>query len=137
MIDHFHYCPYAQKAISREIGHWYRHGTKPPTLVLQITFLNFCRIDHYNKHRWIFCLSNYWKAMWSCCCCLSSQIPLYLFGSTKKSLERRLSFDRSVFDLCCHHVTYKFQYESTLYSLPECQGTLCSKQAPYLKFKWQ
>ena len=100
-----YYCPYAQKAISREIGHWYRHGTKPPTLVLQITFLNFCRIDHYNKHRWIFCLSNYWKAMWSCCCCLSSQIPLYLFGSTKKSLERRLSFDRSVFDCMlssCH-----------------------------------
>ena len=27
--------------------------------------------------------------------------------------------------------------ESTLYSLPECQGTPCSKQAPYLKFKWQ
>ena len=27
--------------------------------------------------------------------------------------------------------------ESTLYSLPECQGTPSSKQAPYLKFKWQ
>ena len=26
--------------------------------------------------------------------------------------------------------------ESTLYSLPECQGTPCMKQAPYLKFKW-
>ena len=24
-----------------------------------------------------------------------------------------------------------------LYSLPEYQGTPCSKQAPYLKFKWQ
>ena len=31
----------------------------------------------------------------------------------------------------------EFQSESTLYSLPECQGTPCSKQAPYLKFKWQ
>ena len=34
----------------------------------------------------------------------------------------------------------KFQWISlrTLYSLPECQGTLCSKQAPYLKLrtKW-
>ena len=32
---------------------------------------------------------------------------------------------------------YEFQSESTLYSLPECQGTPCSKQAPYLTFKWQ
>ena len=38
---------------------------------------------------------------------------------------------------CYHHVMYKFQSESTLYSLPECQGTPCSKQAPYLEFKWQ
>ena len=54
-----------------------------------------------------------------------------------------------------YHVTYEFkvnphsynvcillsrhirvQSESTLDSLPECQGTPCSKQAPYLKFKW-
>ena len=34
--------------------------------------------------------------------------------------------------LCYYHVTYEFQCESTLYSLPECQGTPCSKQAPYL-----
>ena len=39
--------------------------------------------------------------------------------------------------LICLYVTYEFQSESTLYSLPECQGTPCSKQAPYLKFKWQ
>ena len=38
---------------------------------------------------------------------------------------------------CRYHVTYKFQSESTLYSLPECQGTSCSKQAPYLKSKSQ
>ena len=30
--------------------------------------------------------------------------------------------------VCSYHVTYTFQYESTLYS--------CSKQARYLKFKW-
>ena len=31
-----------------------------------------------------------------------------------------------------YHVTCRFQSESTLYSLRECQGTLYSKQAPYL-----
>ena len=39
--------------------------------------------------------------------------------------------------VCYYHVTYESESEFTLYSLPECQGTLCSKQAPYLKFKWQ
>ena len=34
-------------------------------------------------------------------------------------------------------VTYEFQSEFTLYSLPECQGIPCLKQAPNLKFKWQ
>ena len=29
-----------------------------------------------------------------------------------------------------HHVTYAFQSESALYSVPEYQGTPCSKQAP-------
>ena len=33
-----------------------------------------------------------------------------------------------------YHVTYEFQSESRLHSLPECQKTPCSKQAPYLKF---
>ena len=36
--------------------------------------------------------------------------------------------------VCYYHVTYEFQSESTLYSLPECQGTPCSKQVTYLKF---
>ena len=36
-----------------------------------------------------------------------------------------------------YHVTYEIQSESTLYSLPECQGTPYSKQAAYLKIKWQ
>ena len=39
--------------------------------------------------------------------------------------------------VCYYHVTYEFQSESTDYSLPECQKTSCSKQKPYLKFKWQ
>ena len=39
--------------------------------------------------------------------------------------------------LCYYHVTYEFQIESIPCSLSECQGTPCSKQAPYLKFKWQ
>ena len=39
--------------------------------------------------------------------------------------------------VCYYHVTYEFQSESKLYCLPECQGTSCLKQAPYLKFKWQ
>ena len=36
-----------------------------------------------------------------------------------------------------HVLSYKpdYQSESTLYSLPECQETPWSKQAPYLKFK--
>ena len=38
--------------------------------------------------------------------------------------------------VCYYHVTYEFQSESRPYSLPECQGTPCPKQAPYLKFKW-
>ena len=33
--------------------------------------------------------------------------------------------------VCYYHVTYEFQSESTFYSLHECLGTLCSKQAPY------
>ena len=33
---------------------------------------------------------------------------------------------------CYYHVTYEFQNEFTLYSLPEYQGTPCLKQAPYL-----
>ena len=36
-----------------------------------------------------------------------------------------------------YHLTYKFQSESTVYSLAECQGPLCSKQSRYIKFKWQ
>ena len=37
--------------------------------------------------------------------------------------------------VCYYHVMYDFQSEFTLYNLPECQGSPCLKQAPYLKFK--
>ena len=36
-----------------------------------------------------------------------------------------------------YHAKYEFQSEYTLYSLPECQLTPFSKQAPYLMFKLQ
>ena len=39
--------------------------------------------------------------------------------------------------VCYYHVISELQNESTLYSCPECQGTPCLKQAPYLEFKWQ
>ena len=38
---------------------------------------------------------------------------------------------------CANIILYFCKCNSTLYSLPECQGTRCSKQAPYLKFKRQ
>ena len=34
-----------------------------------------------------------------------------------------------------YHVTYDFQSESILHSVPECQGTPCSKQVEYMTFK--
>ena len=37
--------------------------------------------------------------------------------------------------VCYYNAMYEFQSESTLYNLPECQGTLCSKQALYLKIR--
>ena len=36
--------------------------------------------------------------------------------------------------VCYYNVSYKFQSESTLCNLPECQGTPYSKQAAYVKF---
>ena len=37
----------------------------------------------------------------------------------------------------CYYITCRFHSESALCSLPECQETPCSKQALYLKFRWQ
>ena len=48
----------------------------------------------------------------------------------------QLSEQQKQFTVYYYHVLCEFQGESTLYSLPECQGTPCSKQAPYLEFKW-
>ena len=39
--------------------------------------------------------------------------------------------------VCYYHAKYEFQSEYTPYSLPECQSTPFSKQAPYLMFKLQ
>ena len=47
------------------------------------------------------------------------------------------NLNEQLLTVCYCHLTYEFQSKSTLYSLPEFQGTPCSKQAPYLKFKWQ
>ena len=44
---------------------------------------------------------------------------------------------RKTFFICYHHVTHEFQSESKLYSLLECRRTSWSKQALYLKLKWQ
>ena len=53
---------------------------------------------------------------------LSCVVSTYLYG---------------VFDcMLLSYIAHEFQSESTLYSLPECQGIPCSKQAPYLTFKW-
>ena len=39
--------------------------------------------------------------------------------------------------VCYYHVKQEFQGESTLYQLPECQRTLCSKQKSVrLQTKW-
>ena len=38
---------------------------------------------------------------------------------------------------CYYHVAYDFRNESTLYALPEWQGTPCSKQPLDLTFKSQ
>ena len=55
-------------------------------------------------------------------------------------MQRRLYLifaGHSNLTVCYYHVTYEFQSESILYSLPECQGIPCLKQAPYLTFKRQ
>ena len=55
----------------------------------------------------------------------------FSFGQILRSLNM------PCFTVCYYHVTYEFQSESALYSLPECQETPCSKKLPYLKFKLQ
>ena len=55
-----------------------------------------------------------------------------------EALEKVSNIIKNKFNTLCYcQVIYEFQSGSTLYSLPECQGTPSLKQAPYLKFKWQ
>ena len=61
-------------------------------------------------------------------------IMQYNIATLKKKKKKKII---NIMTVCYYHITYEFQIESTLYSLPECQGTACSKQEPYLKFKWQ
>ena len=60
---------------------------------------------------------------------------LFVNASKKYQFKGKKSEKYICSSFLCYHVTYEFQGESTLYSLPECQGSPCSKQASYLKFK--
>ena len=53
----------------------------------------------------------------------------------KSCFTGRSELGEKVLTVCYYHVTYEFQSQPTLYSLPECEGTPCSTQATYLKFK--
>ena len=55
------------------------------------------------------------------------------FGQTDQMIDVSCEYFQC-FWLCSYHVTYAIQRKSTLYLLPECQGTPFSKQAWYLKF---
>ena len=60
------------------------------------------------------------------------------FGSDFVAFKMKWRFTQEIIwnlTVFYYHVTYEFQGESTLYSLLECQGTPCSKQSLYLKFK--
>ena len=69
----------------------------------------------------------YWTLSFSCC--------FVLFENIIKQAEKLKNCKKLT--VCYYHVTYEFHSESTLYSLPECQGPPCSKQVPYLMFKCQ
>ena len=64
---------------------------------------------------------------------------LAIFLSLTNHLLKTNKFELSVkaMTACYYHVTCDIQSESTLYSMPELQGTPCSKQAPCLKFNRQ
>ena len=49
-----------------------------------------------------------------------------------RDFHAMMSFAGSV---CYYHVPCEFQSDSKLYGLPECQGTPCLKQVPYMEFK--
>ena len=77
-------------------------------------------------------------------------IPFLIFNEVSKiKFVNILSIKETVLDVtlvgfvikgmqltvCYYQVTYEFQSKSTLYSLPECQGTLCLKQVTYAKIR--
>ena len=68
---------------------------------------------------------------------LPMRINKYLAMEKKFNIFKHLLGNPSCKSLAVsyYHVTYNIQIESTFYSLPEWQGTPCSKQAPYPKFK--
>ena len=47
------------------------------------------------------------------------------FSLVQRNIKIRICFFLTV---CYHHITYEIQNDSTLFSLPECQGTPCSKE---------
>ena len=61
----------------------------------------------------------------------------FLVSVCNKKCEVLLPLNLLRLSVCYYHVMYNFQSESTLYSLPGSQRTPCSRQVPYLKFKWQ
>ena len=54
-----------------------------------------------------------------------NNIPIYTSIKTNILLTTTITIT-----VCYYHATYEFSSEFTLYSLPDCQGTTCSKQAP-------
>ena len=69
---------------------------------------------------------------WHYCYFIACLIRLTVkaIGETKQEVGRPAISRRMVYFIC-------MLLSSTLYGLSECQGTPCSKQAPYLKFKLQ
>ena len=72
-------------------------------------------------------------------CMVMGATVFYLLMLQKNINLKEINLKKKIYSsfLCYYHVTYEFQGKSTLYSFPECQGSPYSKQASYLKFKWQ
>ena len=63
---------------------------------------------------------------------LNGKNAFFLYSVSTVSLKEGGLVSKSSKTVCYCHVTYEFQSESILYSLPERKGTPCSKQVPYL-----
>ena len=77
------------------------------------------------------------KALKNFICMLTINSSMIILMSCRIIVAYGAIWGNILTTVCYYHVTYEFQSESTFNSLPECQGTPCSKQAPYLKFKRQ